>query len=58
MIDLIRKVYGLFDERERWQLTLLAVALVIRAGVETVGVASIAPFMSVVEGKRVVRTKH
>ncbi|MBA4155850.1 MAG: ABC transporter ATP-binding protein [Gemmatimonadetes bacterium] len=46
--SVIRDLWGLLYRRERWQLGMLAVALVVRAGVEMVGVASIMPFMSVV----------
>ena len=45
---LFRQLNSLFNRRERWQLAILAVALIVRAGVEMVGVGSIAPFMSVV----------
>ena len=48
MIQLFRQLNSLFNRRERWQLAILFVALVLRAGVEMVGVASVAPFMSVV----------
>ena len=47
-MQLYRQLNSLFNRRERWQLGILAVALIVRAGVEMVGVGSIAPFMSVV----------
>src|SRR5688572_13510093 len=45
---LLNQLNSLFNRRERWTLAILSVALVLRAGVEMVGVSSIAPFMSVV----------
>lgn len=48
MRNYLRQLLSLFNRRESWQLSLLSVALVIRAVVELVGVASIAPFMAVV----------
>src|SRR5690554_6355307 len=53
---LLRQLNSLFNRRERWQLLILSVALVIRAGVEMVGVASIMPFMSVVAEPELVHT--
>ncbi len=47
-MSFIRKLLKLFNRRERWQLALLSVALIVRAFVELVGVASIAPFMAVI----------
>lgn len=55
MIQLLRQVNGLFNRRERWQLGVLAVVLVVRAGIEMVGVGSIAPFMEVVANPSVVQ---
>ena len=56
MIELTRDLYSLFDPRERRHLALLFAALVARAALGTVGVASIAPFMSVVADPSVVET--
>jgi len=53
---LLRQLNSLFNRRERWQLLVLSVALVIRAGVELVGVASIMPFMSVVAEPELIQT--
>ncbi|MDA7980510.1 MAG: ABC transporter ATP-binding protein/permease [Pirellulales bacterium] len=48
MIQLFRQLNSLFNRRERWQLAILTVALLARAGIEIVGASSIAPFMSLV----------
>jgi ATP-binding cassette, subfamily B, bacterial PglK len=45
---LISQLWRLFNRRERWQLGMLYVAMVLRAVVVAVGVASVMPFMSVV----------
>jgi len=55
VIALLRQLNSLFNRRERWQLAILAVALIVRAGVEMIGVGSIAPFMSVVADPSVVQ---
>ncbi len=54
MIGPIRQLKALFNRRERRQLGVLSCALVVRAGVEVVGVGSIAPFMKVVADPSVV----
>ena len=54
--SLFRQLNSLFNRRERGQLAILAVALVVRACVEMVGVGSIAPFMSVVADPSVVQS--
>ena len=56
MPSLFRQLNSLFNRRERGQLTILAIALVVRAGVEMVGVGSIAPFMSVVADPSVMQS--
>ena len=56
MIQLLRQLNSLFNDRERWQVAILSVALIVRAGVEMVGVGSIAPFMSVVADPSVVQS--
>ncbi len=53
---LLRQINSLFNLRERKQLAILSVALVVRAGVEMIGVGSIAPFMSVVADPSVVQS--
>lgn len=58
MITVLRQLWSLFNRRERWQLALLTVALIVRAGVEMVGVASIAPFMSVVADPSTIQTNE
>ena len=56
MPSLFHQLHSLFNRRERGQLAILAVALVVRACVEMVGVGSIAPFMSVVADPSVVQS--
>ena len=56
MPSLLRQLNSLFNRRERWQLAILSAALIVRAGVEMVGVASIMPFMSVVAEPGMVQT--
>ena len=58
MPSLFRQLNSLFNRRERGQLAILSVALVVRAGVEMVGVGSIAPFMSVVADPSVVQSNE
>ena len=53
--SLFRQLNSLFNRRERGQLMILSVALIVRACVEMVGVGSIAPFMSVVADPSVVQ---
>jgi ABC-type multidrug transport system fused ATPase/permease subunit len=48
MLTMIRKTLDLFERRERWQLIGLCVVIVFVALVQTIGVASIMPFMSLV----------
>lgn len=55
-MQLLRQLNNLFNRRERWQLAILSVALIVRAGVEMVGVASIMPFMSVVADPEMIQT--
>jgi ATP-binding cassette, subfamily B, bacterial PglK len=55
-MDLLSQLWGLFNRRERWQVSALFVAMMIRAAVTTVGVASIMPFMSVVAEPEKART--
>lgn len=54
--QLVKQLWSLLNRRERWQLAILTVALVVRAGVEVLGVASIMPFMSVVADPGIVQT--
>lgn len=55
-LELLGQVNSLLTRRERWQVGILAVALVGRAIVEMAGVASIAPFMSVVADPSTVKS--
>lgn len=55
---LLRQLNSLLSRRERGQLAILAVALVVGAGIEMFGVGSIAPFMSVVADPSVVQTNE
>jgi ABC-type multidrug transport system fused ATPase/permease subunit len=48
MIRVFRQVVSLFDPRERWQLAGLFALMLGVALIQTVGVASVLPFMSVV----------
>lgn len=58
MLDIYRKLYDLLDARER-RLTLLVFGfLVLVAFLETVGVASIMPFMAVLANPEVVQTNR
>lgn len=52
---LVRQLLGLLNRRERWQATLLLVVMVVQAAFELVGVASIAPFMSVVADPTIIQ---
>jgi len=54
LIKVLRQLSYLFNRREQWQLAMLSVGLVLRAGVEVIGVGSIAPFMSVVADPSIV----
>lgn len=44
----IRKLLGLFEPQERWTLAALCAVVVVVALIQTLGVASIMPFMSLV----------
>lgn len=55
MLELARQLWSLFNRRERLQLAALALLLVLRAGVEMVGVVSIMPFMKVVADPGIVQ---
>lgn len=54
-MNVLRQLNSLFNCRERWQLAVLMVALIVRAGIQLVGVGSIAPFMSVVGDPAIVQ---
>ena len=57
-MSLIRQIAALFERGERWRIVIIALGLMVRAAVETVGVSSIAPFMSVVANPAVVETNR
>ncbi|OZC03436.1 ABC transporter ATP-binding protein [Rubricoccus marinus] len=57
-MQIIQQLYKLFNRRERLQLSVLLVGLIVRACIEMVGVGSIAPFMSVVADPSVVETNE
>lgn len=46
-MDVIRKLFGLLTQKERYNMYLLFIAVFIMAGLEVVSVASILPFLSV-----------
>lgn len=48
MFSTVRKLAALFDGRERWRALALFAGVVVMALVETVGIASIMPFMALV----------
>ena len=52
---LLSQLNQLLSRRERWQIAILYICLVIRGGVEVIGVASIMPFMSVAARPEIVR---
>jgi ATP-binding cassette, subfamily B, bacterial PglK len=56
MADLIRKLFQLLGPRDRRQFYFLLVVLVIVAGVEMAGIASIMPFMAVVTNPDVIQS--
>lgn len=47
-MSVVKQLYDLLETRERWQLGGLAICMVFMAILETVGVASILPFMKVI----------
>lgn len=53
-LPLHRQILSLLSRRERLQAGLLLLAMILQAGVELVGVASIAPFMSIVADPSVI----
>jgi ABC-type multidrug transport system fused ATPase/permease subunit len=54
-MDMLRKVYVLLTGRERRQLAILAVTMVLVGLVETAGVASVLPFMQLVSDPTVLQ---
>lgn len=54
MVSTIRKIFDLFEPRERWALAGLCAVIVVVALMQTLGVASIMPFMSLVANPELV----
>ncbi len=52
------QLLSLIDRAQRWKLAALMVGLVVRAGVEVVGIGSIAPFMSVAADPDTIRSNE
>ncbi|MBZ0115116.1 MAG: ABC transporter ATP-binding protein/permease [Thermoanaerobaculia bacterium] len=55
MRKLFSQLLSLLNRRQRWQAAILAVALVGRAAVQLLGVASIAPFMGIVADPSIIQ---
>ena len=55
MPRLVRQLLSLLSRRERRQVAILLVVMVVQAAFELIGVASIAPFMSVVADPEIVQ---
>ena len=58
MIEFIKKIYSVFDAKEKKQFFLLVVAMILVAMIEVAGIASIMPFMAVVTNPEVVQTNR
>jgi ATP-binding cassette, subfamily B, bacterial PglK len=56
MFQTYKKLYGLFDARERRRMVLLLGLMIIVAFIETLGVASIMPFIAMLTNPEVVDT--
>ncbi len=54
MTDLFRKLFHLFDSREHRRFLRILVVMLVTAGISTVGVAAIMPFMSLIANPQVV----
>lgn len=54
----LRQLFGLLERRERWRLAGLGVCMLAMAVLETIGVASILPFMQVVSNPALVEQNH
>lgn len=57
-MQIIRQLYDLLETRERWQLLGLGACMLMMALLETVGVASILPFMQVVSNPEMVESNR
>ena len=58
MFNVIGKLFDLLSSREKTHLCLLFAAMVVMAGVEMAGIASIMPFMAVVANPQVIETNR
>ena len=58
MQKIYRKLYDILDERERWLTLLVFIVMIMVALLETMGVASIMPFMAVLANPDVVETNQ
>jgi len=58
MLNIYRKLYNILDARERWLTLLVFIFMILVALLETLGVASIMPFMSVLANPGVIITNH
>jgi ATP-binding cassette, subfamily B, bacterial PglK len=58
LVTTIRKVLTLFDRRDRWILVWLSGLTVAMALIQTIGVASIMPFMNLVGNPELIEESH
>jgi ABC-type multidrug transport system fused ATPase/permease subunit len=58
MLTIYRKLYDILDTRERWLTLIVFIFMILVALLQTVGVASIMPFMAVLANPGVVKTNH
>jgi len=56
MIQTFQKLYEILDARERWLTLLVFIFMILVALLETIGVASIMPFMAVLANPGVIKT--
>ena len=58
MPEVIHKLLDLLTARDRWQLLVLLVTMIVVAAVEMAGIASVMPFMAVVTNPDVIHTNR
>jgi len=58
MIKVIKKLYEILDKRERWLTVLVFSFMILVSFIETLGVASIMPFMAVLSNPDIVNTNQ
>lgn len=58
MLKIFHKLYDILDARERWLTLLVFIVMILVALLETMGVASIMPFMAVLANPGVVETNQ